>query len=245
MKTLSLKKISALACALTWAGTLWAQNNVGQWDFNSADLTQTLGANLGNLTYNDGPAGQTYSNTVFATTTTLGIPNINGSPAQVIGFPAGNLPEGYLMPTPPANGTDSVLGAGSLVNEYTIIMDVLYTNSGTLRPLIQMDDGALDHVTALFAIGVHDDLEVTNTLGGSHLASGAFGTIAANTWYRLGLVLDTAGGTASVYTNGVLLGVVNFGTGNLDTPFALLASSVLPVFSSNITNAQGLSLIHI
>ena len=232
MKKYNLKWMGVLASTLCCAGTLLAQN-VGQWDFNSGDLTQTSGANLGDLTYNDGPSGQTFSNTVFATTTTLGIPDINGTPAKVMEFPAGSLPLGYLMPTPPANG------GGSLVNEYTIIMDVLYTNGGLFRPLMQMDDGALDHVTALFDIGIHDNLEVTNTLGGLLLNSGSFGVIAPNTWYRLGMVYDYVNGTASVYTNGVLLGVVNIGLGNLDSPFALLSSSVLPIFSSNLTNAQG------
>ena len=232
MKKNNLKWMAALAGTLCCAGTLLAQN-VGQWDFNSGDLTQTSGANLGDMTYTDGSNGQTFSNSVFATTTTLGISDINGTPAKVMEFPAGSFPEGYLMPTPPANG------GGSLVNEYTIIMDVLYPSGSIFRPLIQMDDGALDHVTALFDIGIHDNLEVTNTLGGLLLNSGAYGNILPNTWYRLGLVLDTTGGTASVYTNGVLVGVLNFGAGNLDSPFALLSSSVLPIFSSNITNALG------
>jgi hypothetical protein len=232
MKKYNLKWVGAMAGTFCCAGTLFAQS-VGQWDFNSGNLTQTSGANLGDLTYNDGPSGQTFSNTVFATTTTLGIPDINGTPAKVMEFSAGSLPQGYLMPTPPPNG------GGSLVNEYTIIMDVLYTNGGLFRPLMQMDDGALDHVTALFDVGVHDNLEVTNTLGGLLLNSGSFGVIVPNTWYRLGMVYDYTNGTASVYTNGVLLGVVNIGLGNLDSPFALLSSSVLPIFSSNITNAQG------
>jgi len=231
MKLRTLKMTAALAGVLACTGPLLAQN-VGQWDFNSGNLSQTAPADLGDLTYIDGPTGQTVSNTVFGTTTTLGIPDIGGSPAYVMNFPGGNFP-GYFMPTPPAND------GGSLVNEYTIITDVLYTNGEVFRPIVQMDDGNLDNIHALFDIGVKDDIEVTNTEGGSTLASGAYGAIATNVWYRLGLVLDTAAGTATVYTNGVIVGILNFGVGNLDSPFALLASSTLPVFSSNITNAPG------
>jgi Concanavalin A-like lectin/glucanases superfamily/Immunoglobulin domain len=232
MKTKKIKSISLLACALCCAGTLLGQN-VGQWDFDNGDLSQTAGANLGDMTYIDGTTGQTISNTVFDTTTDLGIPDINGTPAKVMEFPSGSFPMGYYMPTPPANG------GGSLVNEYTVIMDVLYTNGAIFRPLIQMDDGTLDNVKALFDIGPKDNLEVTNTQGAAVLVSGVFGSIAPNTWYRLGLVLDDASGTVSVYINGTVAGIVNIGAGNLDPPYAMVANSTLPVFSSNITNAMG------
>ncbi|HTR40278.1 MAG TPA: hypothetical protein VMH87_01510, partial [Pseudomonadales bacterium] len=233
MKTRRLKLLSSLALAIFSAGTLVAQN-IGQWDFNNQDLSQTAGANLGPLTYIDGPGGQTSQKTVFGTTTALGISDINGTPAQVMGFPAGSLPMGYYMPTPPANG------GGSLVNEYTVIMDVYYPNGGSYRPLMQMDDGGLDNILALFDINARNQIEVTNTEGTVQLPSGVFGNVAPNTWYRLGLVLDGDNSSASVYTNGQLAGVVDLGTqNNIDSPFAMLASSVLPIFSSNITNAMG------
>ena len=59
MKKNNLKWMGALAGTLCCAGTLLAQN-VGQWDFNSGDLTQTSGANLGDMTYTDGSNGQTF-----------------------------------------------------------------------------------------------------------------------------------------------------------------------------------------
>src|ERR1700679_3054291 len=103
--------VAALIVAASYASSLLAQN-IGQWDFNNGDLTQTSGANLGPLSYNDGPTGQTADDTVFGSTTTLGIPNINGTAANVIHFPGGPVQEGILMPTPPGNG------GGTLVNEY-------------------------------------------------------------------------------------------------------------------------------
>ena len=175
MKLSKLKKACALIGALSCASTLMAQN-VGQWDFSHGDLTQTAGANLGDMSYNDGPTGATFTQTVFGTTTTLGIPNINGTPAPVMSFPGGMEPEGYLMPTPPANG------GGFLVNQYTIIMDVLYPQGQILRPLVEMDDGSEDNITALWDLGRTDGIEVTNTFGASNLPSGVYGTLNTNTW---------------------------------------------------------------
>lgn len=227
-----LRALGLLACSLGLAGSSHAQTT-GQWDFNSGDLTATSGAILGDLTYADGPTGQTAATTTFANTSALGIPAIGGTNAAVMGFSSGSLSlnQGYFMPTPANNG------GGSLVNNYTLICDVLYTNSGTLRPIVQMDDGTLDHIKALIQIDANNVLQITNT-SGSSLASGAFGTISPNTWYRLGFVVDTTHGKASVYTNGVQVGTLSIGT-TLDSAYALLASSVLPVFSSTITNSPG------
>ena len=232
MKLYKLKKAGALLAALCCAGTLLAQN-VGQWDFSHGDLTQTAGSTLGDMSYLDGPNGATFTQTVFGTTTSLGLPSIGGNPAPVMAFPGGNYPEGYLLPTPPANG------GGYLVNEYTIILDVLYPQGGILRPLVEMDDGSEDNIKALWDLGRTDGIEVTNTFGASNLPSGVYGRLTTNTWYRLALAFDESAGTATVYTNGVVVGVLNIGTGNVDSPFALTAGSTLPIFSSTYTNAPG------
>jgi hypothetical protein len=233
MKSTKLKLAAALIGAVSYAGSLLAQN-VGQWDFNGGNLSQTTGANLGDLQYYDGPTGVTSTNTVFGSTTTLGIPNISGTPANVMHFKAGTAPQGFLMPTPPANG------GGSLVNQYTIIADVLYPTDKTLRPLVEMDLGSEDNIQALWNIGADDTLQVTNSSGKLNLASGGYGSLTTNVWYRLGLVLDTTAGTATVYTNGVVIGILNFGTGNLDNPYTLSPSAVItPLFSSLYTNAEG------
>ncbi len=234
MKTTRLKLTGALLGALACAGALHAQN-VGQWDFSNSNLVQTAGANLGDMTYIDGPTGTTSNLTVFGSTTNLGIPNIGGIPAQVMEFPAGSFPMGYYMPTPPANG------GGSLVNEYTFVVDVLYTNGGTFRPLMQMDDGNLDHIVAFYGIGANGYIEATNTAGAS-LPSGLFGSIVPGAWYRLGFTYDYNNGAITVYTNGTIVGVVHFdhsNLNNLDSPFALLGNGTLPAFSSTITNANG------
>lgn len=227
----------ASLCGLALAASPLLAQNVGQWDFNNSNLVQTAGATLGGMTYIDaGAIGGTSNQTIFGSTTALGIPDINGTPAQVMGFPGGSFPMGYYAPTPPAND------GGSLVNSYTVIFDLLYTQANSLRPLIQMDDGTLDNIKAFYGIGANGSIQVTNT-SGANLPSGIFGSVSVNTWYRLGFTFDWNSGLLSVYSNGTPVGVVHVfspgDSGKLDSPYALLASSVLPVLSSTITNAPG------
>src|SRR5262247_2197769 len=82
----SLAGVSAFAAAPT-----------GQWDFENGDLTATVGSAL---TYVDGAGGATQLGTQFGTTTALGIPDINGTPANVMKFPIATNGMGYLMPDP-------------------------------------------------------------------------------------------------------------------------------------------------
>jgi hypothetical protein len=237
MKTTNTKSVlvASLCGLMLGAAPLLAQN-VGQWDFNQSNLVQTAGATLGDLAYIDAATGTTSNKTVFGSTTVLGLPAIAGTPAQVMGFPGGAFPMGYYMPTPPAND------GGSLVNTYTVIFDVLYTNANSLRPLIQMDDGTLDNIKAYFGIGSDGSVQATNT-SGAKLPSTFSGALALNTWYRLGFTFDWNSGLLSVYTNGSPLAIVHvFGPSDgshLDSPYALLASSQLPILSSTITNAPG------
>jgi hypothetical protein len=90
---LSLRS-AILGSALFCTSTLLAQTHVGQWDFNSGTLAGTSG---GDLTY----AGDAQTGTQFGSTTALGLPDVNGSPAQVMGFPAAINGSGYWMPTHP------------------------------------------------------------------------------------------------------------------------------------------------
>ncbi len=159
----------------------------GQWDFNSGNLNPSAGVTGGALQYAD---GTTTAQTAFGTTTSFGIPDINGTPAQVMRFPAATDAMGYFMPTPPANG------GGSTVNEYTIIFDVLYPTSGTVRPLVDTD-------ASLFVPGA--DL-IINAAGGIGVPpNGPFdGNIAANTWYRIAFAVTAD--QVRKYINGVEVG---------------------------------------
>src|SRR5512135_1705220 len=92
----------------------------GEWDFNSSNYTATAGLDLV-------PQGIAVTDTAFGTTTSLGVPDIGGSVAQVMKFPM--MPtsaDGYEMfPNAPANGSTAD------VNQYTLIMDILFPSSST------------------------------------------------------------------------------------------------------------------
>src|SRR5687768_11804753 len=107
----------------------------GHWDFNAP--TDGLNATIGvDLEYYDGSNGATQRGTEFGSTTSFGIPNIGGGAAQVMLFPKMSPTKGYIMRHGiPANG------GGVLVNQWTLIMDVLFPVSSTdqWRALIQTD----------------------------------------------------------------------------------------------------------
>jgi hypothetical protein len=229
MKHTLITSAATLAVALSCATNAGAQTNVGQWDFDQGNLNQTAGADLGPITF----TGPMVSNlTHFGTTGSFGIPDIAGSSASVIKFPGSIVtpPDGFLMPTPPGNG------GGSLVNQYTIIYDVLWPNNNQFHPLLQMDDGTLDGIKAVLAVNAAGQITVTNTIGAG-LPSGSFGLLSANTWYRIGFTVDETIGEINVFTNGVQVGALEVGS-DLDGPYSLYAGD-LPVFCSTITNADG------
>jgi len=164
--------------------------SLGQWDFNSSNLTATAGATLTALDYADGGGGPTALATTFGSTTAFGIPNINGTNAVVMRFPVATNTMGYFMPTPAANG------GGSFVNQYTFILDVLYPTTGTVRPLLDTDG-------TVFVPGA--DFIVSTGGGIGVPPNGPFnGTIAANTWYRIGLTVT--GSQIRKYIDGVEVG---------------------------------------
>jgi hypothetical protein len=100
----------------------------GQWDFNFADLSATVGKDL---QYLDGTAGSTAGATAYGTCSSFGIPTINTVDAKVMKVPGGagingNNNFGYIM-----DHQISPNGGGTLVNQYTIIWDMYYAG-GTL-----------------------------------------------------------------------------------------------------------------
>jgi len=196
----------------------------GSWDFNSSNLTATVGSAL---TFTDGPGGATDLSTTFGTTTGFGIADIAGSPAILMRFPAATNGQGYLMPTPAANG------GGSTVNKYTLLMDVFYpTASGTkIRPLLRTYN--------LGGTEQYIFVDATGAVGPGVVGSGGIdgpyvGALLPNTWYRLGIVVD-AGNVTRIYTNGVEMG--SFTGGALDGFLALDPSSTAIILGTTSTNA--------
>jgi hypothetical protein len=105
-----------------------ATSVTGQWDFNSGDLSATVGKDL---QYFDGTSGSTATATAYGTCSSFGIPLVNGVDAQIVKVPGGtgingNNNFGYIM-----DHQISPNGGGKLVNQYTIIWDMYYVG-GTL-----------------------------------------------------------------------------------------------------------------
>lgn len=211
----------ATALAVSWLGSASALAAVtGQWDFNNP--ANGLAATTGSpLSYVDGPGGATEQGTMFGSTTALGIPDIGGAPAQVMKFPAnGSLSQGYYLPNPAAPN-----GGGSLVNEWTILMDVLFPaeSSGVWRALLDVDQG-------LFAADAEVFLNPGNGLG----IGNYFGTVPPNTWHRLGIVVNTPANLLSFYIDGVLVGSRDAGGAlALDGRWALTPGGSSILFADN------------
>lgn len=191
---MTLKHIlrNSLATGLLTASALTSlAQPTGQWDFNAGNLNATVGSAL---TYRDGVGNNTATNTVFGTTTALGLPLINGSVAAVMGFPASTNGMGYLM-AGPASGD-----SGNLQNNYTLVFDVLYpsASNGKTRGLLDADKGAIQ--------GVANTAELFVSSGNAIGSRTFHGTLAANTWYRIGFVVDGAAGQIRKYIDGQEVG---------------------------------------
>ena len=111
----------------------------GQWDFDFGNLAATVGNPLQylNPAFDNGGTGSNPNQTAFGTTTSFGIPDINGQVANVIQVPGdtgdGSRNLGYVMTHGIAPN-----GGGTLVNQYTLIMDVFATNNSGAASLLQL-----------------------------------------------------------------------------------------------------------
>lgn len=222
---LGLPLFGMLAGALALAPNLHAQP-VGQWDFDNGDLTATVGTDL---QYADGPGGVTQSGTAFGTTTSFGIPDINGTAAKVMRFPVATNGMGYNMLTP-----SNPNAGGSKVNDYTLILDVLYpqVSDSKLRPIIDVDGST-------FVPG--PDIVVDKSNGIGITPNGPYlGTINSNTWYRIGFVVQQDLSTVTLYVNGQRVGSDPVPSGiqsGLDGRFGLVPLSYALILGTTDTNA--------
>jgi len=155
----------------------------GQWDFEFGSLGATVGSALQYFdpTF-DGPSGNSGNKTLFGTTASLGVPDINGQIANVMRVP-GDLTRkiGYVM-----NHGISPNGGGTRVNQYTLIMDVFVDTTGPgaasllniSDPVNNADDGDLFWQGNNFGQG-----------GGGYNGTGQF---TAGAWHRVVAAYDEA-----------------------------------------------------
>ncbi len=167
----------------------------GHWDFNNSNLTATVGLDLV-------AQGVAASDTVFGTTTALGVPNIGGQVAQIMKFPM--MPtsaDGYqIFPGAEANGSTTD------VNQYSLIMDILYpASSGGYRGLFQTSAGNANDADWF--------VDGSNGIG---ISSQYRGNLTPDTWHRIALVVDLEQSDATKkylnYIDGEFVGYCDLGT---------------------------------
>jgi hypothetical protein len=191
----------------------------GQWDFNTSNLVATVGADL--------VAQGVAANAEFGSTTALGVPNIGGQAATVMKFPAmPSAADGFQMfPGAAANGSTAD------VNQYTLIMDILYPSSSTdYRGLFQTaspnNNDADWFVNGSNGLGINNDYH---------------GNLTPDTWHRIALVVDLEQTDPAKkflnYVDGTLAGSSNLGSqgnpGGRYAVYTLASGEPSWVFSDN------------
>jgi hypothetical protein len=186
----------------------------GQWDFKHGDLTATIGQNL---TYAD---TVTQAGTKFGTTASFGIPGVAGVSTNVMMFPQTTIPGGGFAATVGAAANEG----GNYVNQYTVIMDVLFPTNSSFLPRALFTS---DFVTTDFMA------DQNNSIG---FSGGAFeGNLTPNTWHRVAVTVDTMG-TISKFIDGVQVGTDQATPGGLDGPYSIVTQMFL--FDDQNTNSQ-------
>jgi hypothetical protein len=206
--------LAACCIAALTAGQTQAQP-VGQWDFNNGDLTPTTGSLP--LTYLD---AATQTGTSFGTTTSFGIADVAGTAAKVMKFGAFTAPSGYGMPVSAVAN-----GGGSLVNDWTLIMDVLYPSSSDkkFRALIETDNRVLV-ADADFFINPNDGVGISGIYNGN---------VTPDQWHRIALVVDVDNTRLREYVDGVFVGQQALPVSNLDGRWALAPDLGAQLFTDN------------
>ena len=161
------------------------------------------GAAVYEWTFNDGTLSDSFSNGIMAAvggtvpnvvdTNGGSIPHIGGVQARVLNVPQFlNLGEGFNL-TLAATGPN---GFGAYVNQYTIIFDLYSPGGAGWQALFQTnpDNPATNDADWYIAPDA--------ALGIGALVYSPAGTIAQDTWYRIGFSADLAAGRVTYYVNG-------------------------------------------
>lgn len=178
--TLEFKDTEGQTFQETWSFTSRVSNATtaavtGQWDFNRGDLSATIGTPLAFF------SEATRQSTQFGTTRDFGLPDIGGQPALVMAVPGDVSRDiGYVMTHGIAPN-----GGGTLVNQYTLIMDIYVAPEGPgAAALLQID--SLDNTNDgdLFWQG--------NNFGQGTDGYHGTGQFTAGEWHRIAIAYDMA-----------------------------------------------------
>ena len=152
----------------------------GQWDFENGDLAATIGTPL---QYR----GTTASQTQFGTTTAFGIASINGQAGSVMRFPATTAGQGYIVPHGALPN-----GSGTKVNQYTVVLDILYPSSSTgYRSIWQTDTN-----------NASDGEIFVNGANGIGINGYYNGNLSPDVWHRVAFTIDTTRRELGKYIDG-------------------------------------------
>ena len=201
----------------------------GQWDFDEGGLGATEGQDLEFLTT------EIEGITEFGSTTALGIPDINGEPANVMYVPKpdGNgASVGYVM----YHGIEPN-GGGTRVNQYTLLMDVMVQEgAGGAGGMIQIDSPRPGGDGVIPNTGDGDFFWQNGSIGqggGGYHAFPNGDSIVAGEWYRIVFAVDLAADPPVVtkYANGIKL--VDWTQNSIDQPRRALLEDYAILFADN------------
>jgi DNA-binding beta-propeller fold protein YncE len=186
----------------------------GEWDFTNGTLAATVGTDLQFV-------GDSGAVTGFLST------NIYGQQAEVMSAGAYSPGEGIVM----THGAQPN-GGGQFVNQYTLIMDVMYPSSsdGQMRALFQTDPFNSPGNDAEFYIGGTTTLPSPDGLGaGSQFDS----TLLPNRWYRIAFAVDLtlSNGQLTKYVNGARVATETL-PGGIDGQYSL--SPTVQLFTTGL-----------
>lgn len=184
-------------------------HTTGLWDFEQGNLKATVGRDLAFV-------GSATDTTTFGTTTSFGIPDIDGSPAMVMRFPPyPTSADGILLfPEISANG------GGAYVNRYTLIMDILFpaSSDGLWRSLFQTSN--LNSNDGDFYVG---DSTTSPSPNGIGISGSYHGTILPDTWHRIAFSVDLTRSKMDKYIDGVYVGTT--GLDGVDSRWSLYTAA--------------------
>ncbi|HKX62121.1 MAG TPA: hypothetical protein VJS65_09760, partial [Verrucomicrobiae bacterium] len=163
----------------------------GQWDFNQGNLNATVGRAL---QYFDGATGETATKTMFGTCSALGVALVNGVDANIMRVP-GDLTRniGYIM-----DHQIRPNGGGTLVNQYTLVMDVMVDSTGP-------GAAALLQISSLNNTDDGDLFWQGNNFGQGENGYNGTGAFTPLEWHRVCIAYDEAATppVATKYVDGI------------------------------------------
>jgi len=184
----------------------------GQWDFKTGNLSATIGQDLQYLDTD------TQSGTRFGTTTSFAIPGIAGQPTNVMGFPKAVTAFGGYYTSVGASPNSG----GFYVNQYTVIMDVLFSTNSSGKP------------RALFVTDVGGEFMADSANGIGFGGGVGGGTLTPNTWHRIAIAVNTTN-TTSLFIDGTKVSEQTT-PGGLDGTFAV--ATAMTLFNDPNTNSE-------